>query len=209
MEKKLDTVEAFKAELNKQKEMEEKAERTRKFLDETAALRAALADEKLMEETTETLHNFFDGKPVNKDPLISIPMPELIVYCVRNQYFLNSNDLEKYCKNNSIPLNSSYSIEYYRFFAGRSDVLKMNGSYYTAVDEDGYGIYNHERSTRCGEHIWEFEYGNLRSEYQLLKDIGITLENDVYGEIDKRFDYLKEQLKEKSVALKKALKGKQ
>ncbi len=188
MEKKLDTVEAFKAALNKQKEMEEKAERTRKFLDETAALRAALA---------------------NKDQLISIPMPELIVYCVRNQYFLNSNDLEKYCKNNSIPLNSSYSIEYYRFFAGRSDVLKMNGSYYTAVDEDGYGIYNHERSTRCGEHIWEFEYGNLRSEYQLLKDIGITLENDVYGEIDKRFDYLKEQLKEKSVALKKALKGKQ
>ena len=178
-------------------------------LDEAAAFSAAFNDEELMKETAEALHQFCDGKPVNKDPLVDIPSPEVIIYCVRNQYFLNKKDLEMYCASNNIPLTNSYSIEYYKSFAGRSDVIKINGSYYTAVDEDGYGIYNHERSTRCGEHIWEFEYGNLRSEYQLLKDIGITLENDVYGEIDKRFDYLKEQLKEKSVALKKALKGKQ
>ena len=175
-------------------------------LDMAEAISAALNDEEHMKKVANILHSFCDGEPVNKDPLGDIPTPEVIVYCVGNQYFLQKGDLEMYCNSNGISITKSYTIEYYRSFAGRSDVIKMNGDYYTAVDEDGYGVYNYDRSVRRGECTWEYEYGHLRSEYQLLKNIGVTLDNDVYGEIDKKIAYIREHLKEKNDEFKKSLK---
>ena len=176
-------------------------------LDMAAAISAALNDEEHMKKTARILKEFCDGKPVNKNPLGEVPNPEIVVYCTRNSYFLKKEDLEMYCKNNNISKSNTYTMEYYRKFAGRSDVIKMNGDYYAAVDEDGYGVYNYDRSVYRGEYTWEFEYGHLRTEYQLLKDIGITLENDVYGDIDKRNEYIKQKIKEKNDDFKRKLSG--
>ena len=166
-------------------------------LDMVATISTALNDEEHMMKTAKMLKEFCDGKPVNKDPLVEIPKPEIVVYCVRNSYFLTKKDLEMYCMNNNIPISNSYAIEYYRSFACRTDVIKVNGKYYAVVDEDGYSVYNYDRSVYRGEYIWEFEYGSLRDEYQLLKDIGITLENDVYGKIDDWYNEIKRLAKER------------
>lgn len=106
-------------------------------------------------------------------------LDKVIIYCTKNAYFLTYGDLEMYCKGNNISMSNAYIMEYYRNFANQVDVIKVKGKWYTAVDEDGYAVYNRE------EHKWEYEYGHLRNEYQLLKDIGVNLENDIYGEFDK------------------------
>lgn len=113
------------------------------------------------------------------------------IFCTKNACFLTYGDLEMYCKSNNIPMSSAWTIVYYKRFAGRKDVIKVNGKFYSVIDEESYSIYNYK------EGIWEFEYGHLRPEYQLLKDMGITLEDDIYDEIDKRNEYIKKMSKDK------------
>lgn len=56
---------------------------------------------------------------------------------------------------------------------GREDIIKKTydnrSILYVPADEDGYGIYNEDRSTHTGKYIWEYNYGSLRDEYEVLK----------------------------------------
>ena len=117
-------------------------------------------------------------------------LDKVIIYCTKNMYFLTYGDLEMYCKSNNISMSNAYTLEYYRNFAGNTDVIKVKGNWYTAIDEDGYAVYNRK------ENKWKYEYGHLRNEYKLLKDIGVDLENDIYEKIDKRNANVLKSLKE-------------
>ena len=68
---------------------------------------------------------------------------------------------------------------------------------YTAVDEDGYGIYNNTRSVYRGEFIWEYNYGSIRDLYKPFKERGIDFVNDVYGKIDERVEKRLKYFREK------------
>lgn len=87
--------------------------------------------------------------------------------------------------------------------AGRSDVISKSNSeismLYTAVDEDGYGLYNNKRSIYCGEFIWEYNYGSIRELYKPFKEKGIVFENDVYGKIDESNQHILKYFRENNL----------
>jgi len=56
--------------------------------------------------------------------------------------------------------------------------------FYTAVDENGYGIYNFERSVYWGKFTWEYCHGSIRELYKPFRDRGIVFENDIYVKQD-------------------------
>ena len=116
--------------------------------------------------------------------------PEMVLHCVDNKYFFTNTALETYCEKNEFLMSKPYTIEYYRNFAGHTDVIKINGEYYTAIDGCGYAVYNRDSNN------WKLEYGNLRLEYQMIKDVGIELEDDVYQKIDKQKKYILKQIRD-------------
>lgn len=130
-----------------------------------------------MEKNLSNLKKIKDNK---KNINMEMLEPTLTIYCVRNAYFFTDKDLKMYCRNNNIPFCDTYSIEYFEKFAGCFDVIKMDDTYYHATSADSYGVYNYDESLSSGRYVWNFENGSLEEEYQILKDVGITLENDVY-----------------------------
>ena len=157
-----------------------------------------LRDEELMEETAKSIRRIADGEPVNKDPLKEIPNPKMRLYGIYDNYFETKKELKKFCKNKNFSMNDIFILDYFKSFAGRSDVIrktyKNQSTFYTAVDEDGYGKYNYERSVYKGKFVWEYEYGQIREMYDAFKEKGIKLENDVYGQIDETIKELYKSL---------------
>ena len=151
-----------------------------------------------MTKTAKALKEFDYGKPVNKDPIVEKPKPEMVLYRVKDRYFFSKTGLETYCEKNSIPMSSAYMVEYYREFAGCKDVVKINEKYYTAIDENCLAVYNYDRSVYLGYYNWNIEYGDLREEYEILKSIGINLEIDTYDAVDKKYEYIFKKNKEKN-----------
>lgn len=146
------------------------------------ALAKAIQDEELMKKASSSIVRMIDGEPVNIDPLPELPIPEMRLYFVDNNYFESIDELLMYCRINRISTKGLNIIDYYRNLAGRSDVIRKSNSQtsmlYTAVDEYGYGcIYR-------GEFIWEYNHGSIRNLYKPFKEKGIVFENDVYGKID-------------------------
>ncbi len=136
------------------------------------------------------MSKLFDGESVNKNPLTDIPQPEIRIYCVRDFSFDTEEELVDYCKREGISLDESYTLDYFRNMASRSDVIrktKKDGTFtfYAAIDEEGYGVYNYERSIYKGEFCWEFDYGSLDQMYLEFRNRGIVFENDVYQKIAK------------------------
>lgn len=155
------------------------------------ALSRALQDEELMKHTASIMRKMCDGEPVNVNPLTEMPEPEMRLYFICGNYFQTVDELLHYCRVNDLSTNGFGILEYYRNLAGRSDVIRESNatieSLYTAVDEDGYGIYNHERSVYRGEFIWEYNHGSLREMYSVFRDRGIAFEDDLYTKIDERY----------------------
>ena len=128
--------------------------------------------------------------PVNKNPLTDIPQPEMCIYCVQDFSFDTEEELVDYCKREGISLNESYILDYFRNLANRNDVIrktKKDGifTFYVAIEENGYGVYNYERSIYKWEFWFEFEYGSLDQMYLEFRNRGIVFENDVYEKIAK------------------------
>lgn len=127
------------------------------------------------------------------DEKMEKPSSEMRLFGIRGAYFDSKEELESYCENKGFSINDAHILEYIRHFANRSDVIKVIDKYgsrfYTAVDEDGYGIYNHERSIK--EFIWEFHHGHIKDLYSPFRDRGIIFENDIYEDIAKKNKQLK------------------
>ena len=166
-------------------------------------LAKAIQDKEFMEKATSSIVRMIDGETVNIDPLPEIPIPEMRLYFVDENYFESIDELLMYCRINKISTKGLNIIDYYRNLAGHSDVIRKSNSetsmLYTAIDEDGYGLYNNKRSVYRGEFIWEYNYGNIRDLYKPFKEKGIVFENDVYGKIDERNQHILKYCRENNL----------
>ncbi|MCI9435380.1 MAG: hypothetical protein HFI86_08975 [Bacilli bacterium] len=161
---------------------------------------AAFDDEESLEETGNLLKKYCDGEPVNKDPLIEIPIPDMVLYHIHGHYFDELDDLKEYCSSEGISSADFDIVCYLRFWSGRSDVImKVDHDnkfiFWTAVDEDGYSMYNIERSMYRGEFVWEYNHGNINYIYKPFRDRGIVFQNDIYAKIDRQNQALYEYCK--------------
>lgn len=160
----------------------------------------AFDDEESLEETSNLLVRMFEGEPVNKNPLTEIPKPEMVLYYIYDHYFDTLDDLNNYCSSKGISPDDFDIVSYLRTCAGRNDVImKKNHDdkimFWTVVDEDGYGMYNAEKSIYRGKFVWEYNHGHIRDMYTPFRDRGIVLENDIYAKIDKKNQDLYEYCK--------------
>lgn len=166
------------------------------------ALSKAIQDEEFMEKDSSSIVKMIDGNPVNVDHLPEIPTPEMRLYFVDENYFESIDELLVYCRINKISTKGLNIIDYFRSLAGHSDVIRESNSetsmLYTAVDEDGYGLYNNKRSIR-GEFIWEYNYGSIRELYKPFKERGVNFDNDVYGKIDERNQHILKYCRENNL----------
>lgn len=177
-------------------------------LDDTNALLKALQNDELIKHTASILKRMCDGEPVNKNPLSEIPTPQMKLYgfsgVFKSTFFDTEEELMEYVKNNDTSWGSLCVIEFLGNVADRSDVIRKtseNGmtTLYTVVDEDGYAIYNSERSTYRGEFTWEYNHGNLRTMYSAFRDRGIVFENDIYAKIDEEKQHILKYCRENNL----------
>lgn len=165
------------------------------------ALAKITQDEEFMEKVGSSIVRINEGNAVNVDPLPEIPIPEMRLYFVDDNYFDSIDELLMYCRINKKSIKGLNIIDYYRNLAGRSDVIRKSNDktsmLYSVVDEYGYGLYNNKRSIYRGEFIWEYNYGSIRELYKPFKEKGIVFENDVYGKIDERDQRILKLFREK------------
>ena len=143
----------------------------------------------------QILKRMFNGEPKNINPLTEIPEPKMRLYgfsgAFNSAFFDTKEELVEWLKTNKPKYGSVCVLEYLGTVAGRSDVIRITCKgnkpmLYAACDEDGYGIYNEERSFYRGEFVWEYNHGDLSDEYAAFRDRGIVFENDIYQKIDER-----------------------
>lgn len=116
--------------------------------------------------------------------------PEMRLFLINGAYFDTKEEMESYAETEGLDASKSSVVEYIRFFAGRSDVIRETDASgvslcFKVCDEDGFGIYNRERSNREQGFFWEFSGGNIADMYAPFRERGIAFEYDVYGKIDK------------------------
>lgn len=157
-----------------------------------------------VEKSSTLLTRIIDGNEVNRNPLPEIPNSGMKVYGIDNSFFDTKEELERYCTVNDLSKDQMFTLDYIREVAGRKDVIKRtdkNGTsiFLTAVDEDGYGIFNATRSTYRGEFVWEFNYGTIEELYIPFRDRGVIFERDIYTEINERNKRLLKRCQEKNL----------
>lgn len=131
---------------------------------------------------------------MNRNSLIfEKTIPEMKLYGINEnnneKYFNSRAQLRKYCQRHKISMDDMFVLEYIRYFANRSDVIKKTSSnglsiFYTVSNEYGYEVYNHEKSLKEKNYVWEFNYGEIEEMYNIFRNRGIIFENDVYGRIE-------------------------
>ena len=141
------------------------------------------------------LEKFVDDKSKNVNPLTEIPEPQMRLYgfsgFFNSEFFNTEEELMEYIKTADTEFGNLCVIEYLGNVAGRSDVIRVSykdrtPKLYTSVDEDGYGIYNDNRSIEKGEYVWEYNHGNISEMYSAFRDRGIVFEEDTYAEIESK-----------------------
>ena len=106
-------------------------------------------------------------------------------------YFTTENELINYIRENQISSKMINIMDFLGNCASKSDVIRvinMNQKIflYTPCDEDGYAIYNEERSNKEKSFIWEYHYGDISEFYSEFRKRGIIFQNDIYDRIEKR-----------------------
>jgi len=138
---------------------------------------------------------YIDGEPKNVNPLTEIPEPQMRLYgflgVFKSVFFNTERQLIAYVKAHNTEFGSICVMDYLGKVAGCNDVIRLtykNGKsvLYRAIDEDGYGKYNPERSIYRGEFVWEYNHGRISEMYSAFRDRGIVFEDDVYAKIDER-----------------------
>ena len=147
------------------------------------------------DEAGDLLKKFVDGEPKNINPLTEIPEPKMRLYgfsgAFKSVFFDTEAELIEYIKTSDTTFGNVCVIEYLGYVAGRNDVIRVTykdaeSKLYTSVNEDGYGIYNDERSIYKGEYVWEYSYGSIREMYSAFRNRGIVFQDDTYAKIDER-----------------------
>ena len=154
-----------------------------------------------IEKNDNPIVKMIDGEPKNINPITEQPESKMRLYEIYGLYFDNKEELEMYCQEHDLSSERFTIYDYLGNFAGRTDVIRTVNHqgrimYLTAVDPDGYGMYNHKRSVYRGEFIWEYHHGQIREYYKSFRERGIVFYDDIYAKIDeedkKKFQKMKE-----------------
>ena len=165
---------------------------TKLFSDE---LIGAVESKKNEDNMGKLLKKFVDGEPKNVNPLTEIPEPQMRLYgfsgAFASAFFETEEELIEYVKTSDTAFGNLCVIEYLGFVADRNDVIRVTyknekPKLYTSVNEDGYGIYNEERSIYKGEYVWEYNHGSISEMYSAFRDRGIVFKDDTYAKISER-----------------------
>lgn len=155
------------------------------------------------------LQRLVDGEPVNIDPIKEEPKVKMRLYGLIyksgiNIYFDTEKELIDYIKEYGCLESLPTILEYLGNYLGRNDVIRKTiidskSKFYTRIDNNNYAIYNHKRSFYKGEHVWEYNHGNINDLYNEFIKRGITIKenninnvkvikkiNETYEEIDRR-----------------------
>ena len=141
------------------------------------------------------LKKFVDGKPKNVNPLTEIPKSQMRLYgfsgAFKSAFFDTEAKLIEYVKTHDTQFGSVCVMDYLGNVADCSDVISLTYKsgkqvLYTSVNDDGYGIYNNQRSIYRGEFVWEYNYGSISEMYSAFRDRGIVFEDDTYAKIEER-----------------------
>lgn len=187
--------------------LKQEEERTDDIDPLTEGLSKVLEDDELTHHTFSILRGIWDGEPANKNPLTEIPTSQMVLYKFYGgfksesvYYFDTEEELKEHVKNNDGKFADICVLEFIGNFAGRSDVIRQTSKnrkpmLLSACDRDGYAIYNEERSTYCGEFVWEYNHGDIKDMYSAFRDRGIVFENDIYRKIEEEDREFEEELK--------------
>lgn len=181
-------------------------------LDDTKMFSGELIDavesKKQENEVGKIIKRMFDGEPKNINPLTEIPEPQMRLYgfwgAFKSAFFDTEQELIEYVKTHNTQFGSICIMEYLGNVAGRSDVIRLTyksgkSVLYTSVNEDGYGIYNNERSIYRGEFVWEYNHGSIRKMYSAFRDRGIVFEDDTYAKIDEYYRKIMAMCEERGI----------
>lgn len=102
-------------------------------------------------------------------------------------FYDNFDDAKKYMQMFTKYIDDIFILEYLGEYANRKDVIRKTITnqlpiIVSAVDEEGYEIYNQINSKpEQKQFVWDYVPGNLKEEYNMLEKFGIEFEKNIYN----------------------------
>ncbi len=166
------------------------------------AISMAVRNKDFSKKSAILMKKIFGEESINSNPLKNIPNYEMRLYFINGNYFEFMDDAINYCRANNMSKKRLIILDYFREFAGFSDVIRRKDcnteKFFSVVNEDNFCVYNNEKSICCGEFIWENKDGNIREMYEPFRKNGIVFEDDIYLKQDKKMQRILSLCKETS-----------
>ena len=156
--------------------------------------------QEIIQKTSKCIERLQKDREKKVDPLVDDRTLKLRLYGIGNVYFSSIDQLENYGLQNEVSTDDFYVLDYMDTLAGRTDVIRkidVNGRIvlYTVIDENGYGKYNSIKSQEAKRPIWDYHEGSIEWMYQPFKDHGIKLTEDIYENTEKKYQYIRNRIK--------------
>ena len=156
--------------------------------------------QEIIQKTSKWIERLQEDREKKVDPLVDDRTLKLRLYGIGNVYFSSIDQLENYGLQNEVSTDDFYVLDYMDTLAGRTDVIRkidVNGriALYTVIDENGYGKYNSIKSQEAKRPIWDYHEGSIEWMYQPFKDHGIKLTEDIYENTEKKYQYIRNRIK--------------
>ena len=156
--------------------------------------------QEIIQKTSKCIERLQKDREKKVDPLVDDRTLKLRLYGIGNVYFSSIDQLENYGLQNEVSTDDFYVLDYMDTLAGRTDVIRkidVNGriALYTVIDENGYGKYNSIKSQEAKRSIWDYHEGSIEWMYQPFKDHGIKLTEDIYENTEKKYQYIRNRIK--------------
>ena len=156
--------------------------------------------QEIIQKTSKCIERLQKDREKKVDPLVDDRTSKLRLYGIGNVYFSSIDQLENYGLQNEVSTDDFYVLDYMDTLAGRTDVIRkidVNGriALYTVIDENGYGKYNSIKSQEAKRPIWDYHEGSIEWMYQPFKDHGIKLTEDIYENTEKKYQYIRNRIK--------------
>ena len=156
--------------------------------------------QEIIQKTSKCIERLQEDREKKVDPLVDDRTLKLRLYGIGNVYFSSIDQLENYGLQNEVSTDDFYVLDYMDTLAGRTDVIRkidVNGriALYTVIEENGYGKYNSIKSQEAKRPIWDYHEGSIEWMYQPFKDHGIKLTEDIYENTEKKYQYIRNRIK--------------
>ena len=153
-----------------------------------------------LQETNNYIEKLKKEREKNINPLVDDKTLKLRLYGIGTVFFDSIDKLERYGLQNEISTNDFYALDYMKTLAGRKNVIRKIDNtgriaLYTVIDENGYGKYNSIKSQEAKRPIWDYHEGSIEWMYQPFKDHGIKLTEDIYENTEKKYQYIRNRIK--------------